>query len=852
MAEGSTTGQDRTNSGLNSLVVVLAAAVIVGIITADALMALAKDARVMLVTGGVIILVGLALTWRRRSTRRLIHWQFILLTVVFFVLGAGRLWLDVGCVRVDHIVRCASEEPTPVTLEGRIITEPRLIRPEGDFARHDFLHQPGTWFRLQCCAGRGPEGDVPLSGQVSVFVRQPAMHLHSGRRIRLEGEISLRQRADNPGTFTNKRRQADSMVVCTVPVSEAIEVLSEKADNGWAKAWRSTVRQRLLLALGEEDSLTPASVQSDRQAFLAALLLGERSGLSPVLQEQFIRAGTLHFLAISGLHVGLVTAFAWGIGWLLRWDRRWQAFLALAATIVYVLLVPARPPVLRAGIMAGVFCIAYLARRRSHPLNLLSIAVLIILLVQPTELFNPGFQLSFVVVLGLICLVGPMMNWRGREEDLPIFERRQTAGQWVLHGLGRWAGGLLAVALVAWIVALPLTAWHFHRVSFAGIFASIALAPLIALVMLFGWMGVGIGWLWPTVGLGLNTVTNTLVDATLAVNSFFARINGLHLNTASPPLLFIIIYYLLLVVCVIACQRRRGRKWAIAALAVVLGLFLLLLPFRQVNDEPVMHVLSVGDGCATVLETKSTTLLYDAGSLSRSQVGAEIIVPFLRQRGTNRIDAIFISHDNLDHFNGVLDVCRLLPVGKVYVSPLFLEHAEAGSFRCAERVLLDGLASLGVSVETLAAGDSVDWPKADLAMDILWPPAKPLVALDDNNGSLVAKVTTKNGSLLLCGDAEDVARRALLAQNPERLRSDVLLLPHHGSVHHYESLAAFVTAVDPAVALNSTGPNPESQEMALVRLLQGRYFYSTDHHGQISVELMSEGAFCKTFKIREH
>ena len=147
--------------------------------------------------------------------------------------------------------------------------------------------------------------------------------------------------------------------------------------------------------------MAPASVQSDRQAFLAALLLGERSGLHAELLERFMRAGTLHFLAISGLHVGLVTAWAWGIGWLLRLDRRWQAFLALAATIVYALLVPARPPVLRAGLMAAVFCIAHITRRRSHPLNLLSIAALIILLVRPVELFNPGFQLSFGVVLGL-------------------------------------------------------------------------------------------------------------------------------------------------------------------------------------------------------------------------------------------------------------------------------------------------------------------------------------------------------------------------------------------------------------------------------------------------------------------
>ncbi len=846
MVEDANVWQQRPGSRINPLTLILAAATMAGIIMADALAEFAGWARLVFAAAGVIILAGGFSAWRRGNSRRLFYWQNGLLAALLFLLGAGRMYLAAGQVPADHIVRCATDTPALATLEGHIITEPRILKPEGDFARHDFLHQPGTWFRMDCICGQGPEGFVPLSGQVSVYVRQPALHLECGQRVRLDGEISMRHGADNPGSHStaSNRRRADFSVICTVPVSEAIVIIPEKQNRPQSGNWQALLRQRLLLALSDEHEENPGSVKSDQQAFLAALLVGDRSGLSPALQETFIRAGTLHFLAISGLNIALVTAFGWGLGWLLRLDRRGQALLALAATVVYVALVPACASVLRAGIMGGVFCIAHLARRRAHALNLLSIAAIVIVLAQPMELFNPGFQLSFVVVLGLIALTGLIMNWRsGRDEDLPIFERQQTTGQWLRHHLALWAGGLAAAGLAAWITALPLSAWHFNRISFAGIPATMVLSSLITLLMLTSWLGVLTGWLWPTLGAGLNAVSCLLADATLAINECFARPDWLNLNTAAPPLWVIIVYYVLLGLCVYTWHLRRGHKWTTAAFVVVLAGFLLALPLRKINGAkgPVLHVLSVGDGCAAVLETESTTILYDVGSLNRSQAGLKIVVPFLRQRGINRIDALFISHDNLDHFNGVLDVCRLLTVEKVYLSPLFLEHARKSSSNSAENILLDGLQSLGVPVETIAAGESLTWRQDDLAACIYWPPPQPAMELDDNNSSLAVRFTTRHGSILLCGDVEDVARQALLAQDGDQLRSDVLLLPHHGSVHHYDNLAAFVAAADPALVLNSTGPVPAEQQAALTRLLSGRQFFSTDRCGQISIEMTATG-----------
>lgn len=280
--------------------------------------------------------------------------------------------------------------------------------------------------------------------------------------------------------------------------------------------------------------MPPGTEDDVRRQTLCALVLGEKSEAAPETMELFLRSGCLHAFAVSGLHVGIV---AWLVGLLLRAGRvhpRVCRVIILAATGVYVFLTGMAVPALRAYTMLLALLGALILHRRTNLANTWCCAALIVLVVQPWQIYQAGFQLSFAVYAAICLGVRYGMGrktWFGPDDYLPVrlrnrWERMQMTAELALRGA-------VIVSLCAWLVSLPLTMSLFHTVNPCSYLTNLALVPILPVVMALGLLWLVLGGV-PVLGAALGGLAMRGAGLLISVVSFFSELPGTYLSARRP------------------------------------------------------------------------------------------------------------------------------------------------------------------------------------------------------------------------------------------------------------------------------------------------------------------------------
>ncbi|MDO8630564.1 MAG: MBL fold metallo-hydrolase [Phycisphaerales bacterium] len=258
-------------------------------------------------------------------------------------------------------------------------------------------------------------------------------------------------------------------------------------------------------------------------------------------------------------------------------------------------------------------------------------------------------------------------------------------------------------------------------------------------------------------------------------------------------------------------------------------------------DRMVIDVLSVGAGSATVIELPNgETLVYDAGSLSRMDVGESVVIPFLRDRGIRRLEEIYLSHPNLDHFSGVPAIVGEVPCGAVIVNRCF---AGGAGPRSPSRHLLEMLSSSGHAVQVLDPAAHA-WERGGVRFEALWPGDAECGKLPSNDTSTVLRLSYAGHSVLLTGDIEEAAERALIERGG--LRADVLVLPHHGSVR--PTTRDFLAAVGATACVRSSGQRTERTDNGLIEVVGEMRIFNTADVGAVRIEIDAEGVRIEPYR----
>ena len=695
-------------------------------------------------------------------------------------------------------------------------------------------------------------GEVNGSGRVSLLApfRTAAIeHEYRALQLRYGARIQVTTTLDRTGNYRNPgvsplseyldRRDFDATGIVRNPASI---VRLDDAPVFRPLAWLYDWRERLQRTIDSRFSPETAGV-------LDAALLGNRYNLSRDASERFREGGTFHVLVISGLHI----SFIGGVVFLVvrRVTNRRLVQFVLPAIVVwaYSFAVGAEESVIRAALMFTFAGLATIVFRQASSLNALGGAALVLLIRSPKAIFDPSFQLTFLSVLAIVVIAWPLLlnfsaigTWHPTRSTPypPACSRRvktfceilfwsqrkwqqeldrsshncrlfktKSAGWLERYHLQRglrYLLGAIVVSASVQLLLLPQMILYFHRLSLASLLLNIVVSVLLAVLVGVAMLALLISQVSEMISAPLFKFSNGIewlmahsVDPFSDLGVASLRLPEYSGNAA----LVYPLYYLPLLLLVVALlhwrplasqseRRCKLHRLVIPAAAVQMLLLAILIfhPLSSGRADGNLRVdfLDVGQGdSALVTMPDGTTLLVDSGgrlpfpatSDSARRIGETVVSEYLWWRGLSEIDYVVATHADADHVEGFNDVLRNFSVKAALAGPQTLFESRT-------------------HVATIHAGDVMRFGEVDVS--VLWPPVSG--GGSDNDNSVVLQIKFRERTILLTGDIEKAAERALARQN---LKADMVKVPHHGS--KTSSTNDFVLATKPTFAIISVGRN---------------------------------------------
>lgn len=657
----------------------------------------------------------------------------------------------------------------------------------------------------------------------------PELHPWAGQRVQLRAELRSDGGVDAWGQYdVGAAARARGLSTSGRVVPGSLVPLSAPP------FWRRWVTERRE-AFGQWTRGRLAD--ADSAALLCALAAGLRSELGPEWEERFARSGLAHVLSVSGLHVAaLALVLAGVLGALLRAcpavvrridPRRPAALAALPLVWAYVVFTGTQAPAVRSALMLSLVLAGRVLQRPTDALSALALAAGVLLVVDPASVRELSLQLSFTAVLALI-LLAPRL--RTLVPVSPPDPTRPERWRRLLEQAREALLGTVAASAAVTLASIPLVATAFHRVSFAGVAVNVLALPVASVLTLACALTAGAFLVAPALAAAPLPIASLAAQALLALVRAGASVPLGVLPSPGFPWPAALLFALGLLG--VALGVRRAGWVAAVAMGVVLA-----RPLLTPRPPLEVTVLPVGHGDAILVSSGPAHLLVDGGGVPEGiDPGARIVIPYLRERGIRRLDAVALSHPHPDHALGLLSVLREIPVGQLWL-PAGVERGP----------LVDALlAAAGPArVERLSAGEVRRLGRATVR--VLSPAADAVWLRTVNDRSLVLHLSAGGRSVLLPGDAGAAAEAEL-----PPLESTVVKVPHHGS--RTSSTPRLVSASRAWLALFSDGranrfglPSPEVVERWRS---SGAEVLRTDVDGAIRVQLDASGVRWETFRGR--
>ncbi len=738
----------------------------------------------------------------------------------------------------DEIGLAATAEASPVCIEAIAMNSPRVRAAPPDDPTSTMPAEPRSQIIVAVTKVRDGQEWRPASGRTQVTIPGPAIAVRAGDQLRISGTLSAITKPLNPGEFdfANHQRQRGLLGRMSVDAPECIVVLEQ---SPW---WQANAA---IHSIRSHSNAVLARYLPPEQAELAsAILLGIREQVDSERVEMFMTTGTVHLLAISGLHVGMLASGFWIVarcGWM---SRKTMLLSAMALFVFYAIFTDAKPPVVRAAVLISVMCMARLLGRRAFEFNTLAFAGLILLAINPTNLFQTGTQLSFLAVATLSCsqrLTGwnrndadPLQRLIAQTRPLPIRSARR---------IGVFVWQLWIASTVIWIVALPLVMYRFHLVSPIAVFLNPIVWVPMAIALFSGFGVLVFGWAIPPIGVVCSWVCTNSLSVIERCVMWTHQIPFGHAWLPAPPTWWVLSFYATLAISVAVPRLRLSIRWTIALTTAwfAIGFAVTVGPLSRFDSEMERPLactfIAVGHGTSVLVELPDgRNLLYDAGSLGRAKFAVRPIEATLWSRRISHLDAIVISHADADHYNAIPGLLEKFSVGVVYVSPVMFRNPTA-----ALEALRSAIVDADVPMRILDATRKLDGG-INVDIEVLHPPPQG-VRGSDNANSIVLCIRSFGKAILLPGDLESPGLEDVMAELP--IDTNVAMAPHHGSLR--SDPLGFSTWATPEYVAISGGSGRDIGAVRWAYEYGGAKVFHTAVDGAIRFEVTGDGVIASTF-----
>jgi len=550
----------------------------------------------------------------------------------------------------------------------------------------------------------------------------------------------------------------------------------------------------------------------------AALIFGDRSMLNPELLGDYQKTGIVHLLAISGLHVSLLIGMVFYIGVRCGLTRQFMTNFLLILLPIYVILTCGSPSVIRAALM--IFLVLITVKWNCHVklllLDTISLAFILFLFISPLVLFDVGFQLSFSVSFAII-----------------------LSAPYILKGYQDNGIRMLITSVTAQLAALPLLLYHFFEVSMIGILANLLYIPLFSFVYLPGlYVLFFIQLLFGKTPQILNDLLLKIIKFSNHLIEFLADFSFARFIPGKPNMIMLIIYLFLIVSIFIIWEVRAYSKKRFHLLVLAVTLFTFQACWNWLNPYGEVTMIDVGQGDSILIHLphgKGNYLVDTGGTIGFTEekwkertkpfeVGRDVVVPYLKGKGINRIDKLILTHGDMDHIGGALSILTEFEVKQILL-PSVTEPSET------ELAIIQVAEKQGIPVIKVSAGDQ--WKRNESEFFILSPEKN--FTGERNSGSIAFIAHIGGVSWFFGGDLDQEGEDKIRKKFPN-LKIDVLKAGHHGS--KTSSAEGFIQQIKPRVALISAGEKNHfghpHQEVLNRLKTTNTIIYRTDLQGAIT------------------
>jgi competence protein ComEC len=619
-----------------------------------------------------------------------------------------------------------------------------------------------------------------VCGNVCVYIKDKEISVDYGNKVSVSGKLSKISSTSNSGIASFEDIMSKKRIYCQIfAPNSGLKILSKSIGNP-IKYISIIIKNKLL-------SVIQNTMQEPYSSLLGSIVFGSQaSPLSSELQENYRTAGVIHLLVVSGTQVSIILSVFLALCKFLGLAQSARLIVVSFASLMFTIMVGAGPSIIRAAVMSEAALLADSIERANNFYNSMAISVLALLIMDPLNLYDIGFQLSFMATWALFH-IAPVIGEKLSAYALPLIARAAS------------------VAIAPTIATTPIILYNFGQVSFVSVLSNFMIIPWVEITVVLGFISTIAGLISLPMSWLINNTLTLILALLNAIVNFFASLPFACRYFAPPGLLAIIIYYIIIVAMVEKIKQKAKIRLNLIILFAVLiiGSF----GFSHAASDLTITFIDVGQGDSILVESPSgQKMLIDGGGKQENReskienredtVGRSIVVPFLRKKGINELNLIVLTHPHDDHVAGLPYVLEKIKVDMV------LDSGQPHTSRAYYR-FLKLIENKKIPYKIARAGQVIDLG-AGVKGEILHP-SEPLITgteSDLNNNSVVIKLTYGSTSFLLMGDTAFEGEERLLSFG-YNLKSDVLKVGHHGS--RTSTSDEFLKYVRPKYAVISVG-----------------------------------------------